>query len=49
METEDKIIDLETRMIYAENTIDELNKTIATQNNEMDNIRKVLPGIKTTD
>ena len=37
---EDRIIELETRMIYAENTIDELNKTIAAQNTEIDKLRK---------
>ncbi len=37
---EDRIIELETRIVYAENTIDELNKIIAGQNREIDSLRK---------
>ena len=37
---EDRIIELETRMVYAESTIDGLNMTIAEQNREIDNLRK---------
>lgn len=43
---EEKIIDLETRLIYAENAVDELNRTVADQNKEIESLRNFCTELK---
>lgn len=43
---EEKIIELETRLTYAENAVDELNRTIAGQNKEIESLRKFCAELK---
>ena len=40
METEERLTELETRMVYAESTIDELNKIVALQGQEIESLRR---------
>ena len=46
MNNEERIIELETRMSYAETTMDELNKTIVSQNREIENLKFICSELK---
>ena len=46
METEDRLTELETRMVYAESTIDELNKIVALQGQELESLKRYSAELK---